>query len=93
MAGIDGIKNKIDPGQAVDENLYDIANDRAQAIPRVSASLAEALHALEQDHDFLLQDNVFTDDIINAYLKIKKQEIDRYNAAIHPLEFEMYYSD
>ena len=92
MAGLDGILNKIDPGEAMDKNLYDLPPEEATAIPQVSASLEEALQALEQDHEFLLAGNVFSLDAIGAYIDLKSEEIARINTIPHPAEFEMYYS-
>ena len=92
MAGLDGILNKIDPGEAMDKNLYDLPPEEATAIPQVSASLEEALQALEQDHEFLLAGNVFSLDAIEAYIDLKSEEIARINTIPHPAEFEMYYS-
>ena len=92
MAGIDGIKNKIDPGQPLDQDLYALSSKEQKVIPCVCASLEEALHALEESHDFLKVGNVFTDDLIQAYLDLKMEEIDRLRQATHPAEFDMYYS-
>lgn len=93
MAGIDGIRNKIHPGEAMDKDLYDLPPEETQTIPTVSSSLFSALAALDSGRDFLLQGDVFTNDVIDAYIRLKQEEVARYNATTHPLEFEMYYSD
>ena len=90
--GLDGILYKIAPGEAMDTNLYDLPPEEATAIPQVSASLEDALQALEQDHEFLLAGNVFSLDAIGAYIDLKSEEIARINTIPHPAEFEMYYS-
>lgn len=92
MAGLDGIKHKIHPGEAMDKNLYDLPPEEAKDIPQVAGSLEDALHALDQDHEFLCAGNVFTRDTIDAYLELKQQEVDRVRMTPHPVEFEMYYS-
>jgi glutamine synthetase len=92
MAGLDGIKNKIDPGAAMDQNLYDLPPSQLKKVPTVCGSLEEAIKALESDHKFLLAGDVFTADMIEAYLGLKKEEYDRYRMSPHPIEFEMYYS-
>lgn len=92
MAGLDGIENKICPGQAKDENLYKLEDSKLQSIPRVAASLDEALSALDKDRAFLTKQEVFTDDFIDAYINTKKEEIHRLMATPHPVEFDMYYS-
>ena len=93
MAGLDGIRNKIHPGDAMDKDLYDLPPEETAGIPTVSETLADALNSLDSDRDFLLEGDVFTNDVIDAYLKLKREEVARYNAATHPIEFEMYYSD
>jgi glutamine synthetase len=93
MAGIDGIVNKIDPGEAVDKNIYDLPPEEAAGIPTVPSSLEEALRALEDDHDFLLRGDVFTEDVIQSWLEYKWQrEVDEVRLRPHPWEF-MLYSD
>ena len=92
MAGLDGIKNKIDPGEAADKNLYDLPPEELQGIPTVCGSLREALGALEADHEFLLAGDVFTKDFIGAYMDLKWEEIYNYEHTPHPVEFQMYYS-
>ena len=92
MAGLDGIKNKIDPGKAMDKNLYALPEEELEKIPTVCRSLREALDSLKNDHAFLLDGNVFSEDMINAYIELKMEEVLRYETAPHPIEFEMYYS-
>ncbi len=92
MAGLDGIKNKIDPGPASDKNLYDLPPEELEGIPTVCGSLREALEALEADHDFLLAGDVFTKNQIEGYLELKWEEVYNYEHTPHPVEYEMYYS-
>lgn len=92
MAGLDGIKNKIHPGDAMDQNLYDLSGEELANVPTVCRSLREALEALSTDHDFLLAGDVFSKDTIEAYIELKMEEVERYEMMPHPVEFEMYYS-
>lgn len=92
MAGLDGIKNKIDPGEAMDKNLYDLPPEEAKNIPQVASSLDQALDALRQDHAFLLAGGVFTEEMLEAYINTKMLEVTRLRQAVHPAEFDMYYS-
>ncbi|WGO83705.1 glutamate--ammonia ligase [Arsenophonus apicola] len=92
MAGLDGIMNKIHPGEAMDKNLYDLPAEEAQEIPTVASSLEEALQALAVDREFLKRGEVFTDETIDAYINLLKSDVQRIQMAPHPLEFEMYYS-
>ena len=92
MAGLDGIKNKIDPGEAMDKDLYDLPPEEEAKIPQVAFSLDQALEALDQDRDFLKAGGVFTDDVIDSYIELKNEEIQRMRLATHPVEFDMYYS-
>ncbi|GAA6197862.1 type I glutamate--ammonia ligase [Pseudophaeobacter sp.] len=92
MAGLDGIKNKIDPGEAMDKNLYDLPAEELADIPTVCGSLREALEALEADHDFLTQGDVFTKDQIEGYIALKMEEVQTYEHTPHPVEYGMYYS-
>ncbi len=92
MAGLDGIKNKIHPGDAADKDLYDLPPEEAKAIPTVAENLKEALRALDADRAFLTAGGVFSDDMIDAYIELKQQDVDRMNMAVHPAEFDMYYS-
>jgi glutamine synthetase len=92
MAGLDGIKNKIEPPTPVDKDLYELPPDEAAAIPQVPGSLAEVLDALEADHDYLLEGNVFTPDLIETWIAYKREkEIDPIRLRPHPHEFELYY--
>ncbi|MBE1293453.1 MAG: type I glutamate--ammonia ligase [Shimia sp.] len=92
MAGLDGIKNKIDPGEAMDKNLYDLPAEELAGIPTVCGSLREALDSLAADHDFLLAGDVFTKDQIEGYIELKMEEVEHYEHTPHPVEFGMYYS-
>ncbi|TCL09140.1 L-glutamine synthetase [Shimia isoporae] len=92
MAGLDGIKNKINPGEAMDKNLYDLPAEELAGIPTVCGSLREALECLEADHDFLLAGDVFTKDQIEGYIELKMEEVETYEHTPHPVEFGMYYS-
>ncbi|PHO01959.1 type I glutamate--ammonia ligase [Rhodobacteraceae bacterium 4F10] len=92
MAGLDGISNKIDPGDAMDKNLYDLPAEELEGIPTVCGSLREALESLEADHDFLLAGDVFTKDQIEGYIELKMEEVTLYETTPHPVEFGMYYS-
>ncbi|UWQ51303.1 type I glutamate--ammonia ligase [Leisingera caerulea] len=92
MAGLDGIRNKIDPGEAMDKNLYDLPAEELEGIPTVCGSLREAIDALAADHDFLLQGDVFTKDQIDGYIELKMEEVHKFEHTPHPVEFGMYYS-
>ncbi|MBQ0760737.1 MAG: glutamine synthetase [Zhongshania sp.] len=92
MAGLDGIKNKIHPGDAADKDLYDLPAEEAAAIPTVASSLEQALQALDADRSFLTAGGVFDDDTIDAYIALKSQEVERLAMTTHPVEFDMYYS-
>ena len=92
MAGLDGIKNKIDPGEPMDKNLYDLPPEELAGIPTVCGSLREAITELEADMDFLLAGDVFTKDQIEGYIELKMEEIEAYEHTPHPVEFQMYYS-
>ncbi|MBY7648963.1 MAG: type I glutamate--ammonia ligase [Candidatus Liberibacter europaeus] len=92
MAGLDGIENKIHPGEPIDKNLYDLSTEEGKAIPKICCSLREALENLNDDREFLKVNNVFDDDQIDAFIKIKMDEVTNLERAPHPIEFEMYYS-
>lgn len=92
MAGLDGIKNKIHPGDAMDKDLYDLPPEEAAEIPTVSESLQQALQALDEDREFLTSGGVFSDDYIDSYIKLKHQDVAAVNMTTHPMEFELYYS-
>lgn len=92
MAGLDGIKNQIHPGDAMERNLYELSPVEAESIPKICASLEEALFELDSDRDFLKAGHVFTDDAIDNYILMKMKEIDRLRKVPNPVEFDMYYS-
>ncbi|MDH5649178.1 MAG: glutamate--ammonia ligase [Gammaproteobacteria bacterium] len=92
MAGLDGIQNKIHPGEAMDKDLYDLPPEEEKKIPTVCYALDQALDALNKDRDFLKAGDVFTDDTIDAYIKLKMEEVTRMRMTTHPIEFDMYYS-
>lgn len=92
MAGLDGIQNKIHPGEPSDKDLYDLPPEELAEIPTVCASLREALEELEKDHDFLLKGDVFTKDQIDAYAALKWQEVYAFEHTPHPVEYKMYFS-
>ncbi|WP_454917369.1 type I glutamate--ammonia ligase [Xanthobacter sediminis] len=92
MAGMDGILNRIDPGSAMDKDLYDLPPAELKQIPTVCGSLREALASLEADHEYLLKGDVFQKDFIEAYIELKMTEVQRFEMTPHPVEFEMYYS-
>ena len=92
MAGLDGIKNQIHPGEAMDKDLYDLPPEEEAEIPQVAFSLDQALDALDQDREFLKAGGVFTDDVINSYMALKQEEVDRLRLATNPVEFDLYYS-
>ena len=92
MAGLDGIRNRIDPGDPVDKNIYDLPPEELAEIPTVPGSLAAALAALEADHEFLTEGDVFTHDFIENYLAYKREkEVDPIRLRPHPYEFVLYY--
>ena len=92
MAGLDGIQNKIHPGDPMDKNLYDLPPEELAEVPTVCGSLREALDSLAADHDFLLKGDVFTKDQIEAYIELKWDEVYRFEQTPSPVEFDMYYS-
>ncbi|HHY01591.1 MAG TPA: type I glutamate--ammonia ligase [Paracoccus sp.] len=92
MAGLDGIRNKIDPGPASDKDLYDLPPEELAGIPTVCGSLREALDELEKDMDFLLAGDVFTRDQLGAYIRLKRGEVEAFEQTPHPIEYAMYYS-
>ncbi len=92
MAGLAGIKNKIHPGEAMDKDLYDLPAEEAAEIPKVAESLQQALQYLDADREFLTAGGVFSDDFIDSYIALKTKDVERVNVAVHPLEFELYYS-
>jgi len=92
MAGLDGVQNKIHPGDPIDKNLYDLPPEERKKVPNVCASLDEALGYLDKDRAFLLKGGVFDDDLIDAYMELKMEEVQRFRMTTHPVEFDMYYS-
>lgn len=92
MAGLDGIKNKIDPGEAMDKDLYDLPAEEAKKIATVSSSLDMSLDALDKDRKFLTAGDVFSDDMIDGYIKLKMEEVTTLRMTTHPAEYDMYYS-
>ncbi|HEY5739019.1 MAG TPA: glutamine synthetase, partial [Gammaproteobacteria bacterium] len=92
MAGLDGIQNQIHPGDAMDKDLYDLPPEEERDIPKVAFSLDEALEALDQDREFLKAGGVFTDDVIDGYIGLKMDDVERMRLATNPVEFDLYYS-
>ena len=92
MAGLDGIQNKIHPGGAMDKDLYDLPPEEEKNIPQVCYSFDMAMDALSADREFLTRGGVFTDDVIDAYIDLKMQDVTRLRMSTHPVEFDMYYS-
>lgn len=92
LAGLDGIVNKIHPGGSTDHDLYELSPAQAKKIPTVCHSLDMALEALDKDRKFLTAGGVFTDDVIDAYIALKMQDVTRLRMTTHPIEFDMYYS-
>ncbi|MGZ5073126.1 MAG: type I glutamate--ammonia ligase [Usitatibacter sp.] len=92
MAGLDGVQNKIHPGDPLDKNLYDLEPEEAAKVPHPCASLDEALDNLDKDREFLTRGGVFSNDMIDAYIALKMDEVTRFRMTTHPIEFEMYYS-
>ena len=92
MAGLDGIQNKIHPGEAIDKNLYHLPPEELSQVPTVCGSLREALESLKANSAFLLKGGVYTQDFIDAYITVKMKEIEAYETMVHPIEYQMYYS-
>jgi glutamine synthetase len=92
MAGLDGILNKIDPGKPLDKDLYNLAPEEEKGLPTVCYALDQALECLDNDREFLKSGGVFTDDVIDAYMELKTEEVTRLRMATHPVEFDLYYS-
>ena len=92
MAGLDGIQNKIHPGDAMDKDLYDLPPEEEKLIPQVAFSFDEALKALDEDREFLTRGGVFTNDAIDGFIELKSEEVQRLRMSTHPVEFDMYYS-
>jgi glutamine synthetase len=92
MAGLDGIQNKIHPGDPMDKNLYDLEPEEAAKVPHPCASLDEALDHLDRDREFLIRGGVFTNDMLDGYIALKMEEVTRFRMTTHPVEYDMYYS-
>jgi len=92
MAGLDGIQNRIHPGDPMDKNLYDLPPAELEGIPTVCRSLREAVEALDSDREFLKRGGVFTDDQIDGYIALKMEEVEQFEMMPHPIEFDLYYS-
>jgi glutamine synthetase len=86
------VQNKIDPGEASDKNLYDLPPEEEAKIPTVCSSLDQALEALDADREFLTRGGVFSDEMLDAYIELKMEEVTRMRMVTHPVEFDMYYS-
>jgi glutamine synthetase len=92
MAGLDGVLNKLNPGEPLDKDIYDLSPEEMKAVPSMPGSLEEALAALEADHEFLLKGDVFSEDLIETYIGYKrKNEADAVRMRPHPYEFHLYY--
>jgi len=91
MAGLDGIKNKIDPGLPSNKNLEEMSASEIKKIPFLPTSLTKALDALEKDYKFLMEGGVFTEDLIEAWIKLKRKDVEQIRTRPHPWEFQMYY--
>ncbi|QQR69632.1 MAG: type I glutamate--ammonia ligase [Alphaproteobacteria bacterium] len=92
MAGLDGIQRRLHPGAAMDRNLYELPPEELRKVPTVCGSLRQALEALEADHEFLLKGDVFSHDMLDAYMELKYEEVTALEMAPHPIEYKMYYS-
>jgi glutamine synthetase len=92
MAGLDGIANKVDPGEPLDKDIYDLSPEEMKSVPSMPASLDEALECLQNDHEFLLKGDVFTEELIETFIEYKrKNEVDAVRLRPHPYEFQLYY--
>jgi glutamine synthetase len=91
MAGLDGIQNKIHPGEPLDKNIYELPPEELKRVPQVAGSLLEAIEALEQDHEFLLKGDVFTREFLEMWAAMKRKEHDAIRLRPHPYEFFLYY--
>jgi glutamine synthetase len=92
MAGLDGVQNKIHPGDPADKNLYDLPPEEDAKIPTVCSSLDQALDYLDKDREFLTRGGVFSNEMIDAYIELKMEEVTRFRMTTHPVEYDMYYS-
>ena len=93
MAGLDGIEKKIHPGDAIDKDLFELMPSELMDIPKIATSLEQAVDSLREDHDFLLQGDVFTRDFIDSYIALREEDIALVRSLVHPIEFELYYSN
>jgi glutamine synthetase len=91
MAGLDGVLNKVDPGEPIDRNMYELPPEELAKVPQVPASLDEALRCLEKDHEFLLKGDVFSADFLDVWVSAKRKEHDALRLRPHPYEFFLYY--
>ena len=92
MAGLDGIQNKIDPGEPLDKDIYDLSPEELKDVPKMPGSLDEALDACSKDHEFLLKGDVFTEDVIDTWIDYKSEkEVDAVRLRPHPIEFALYF--
>ncbi|MCX7827298.1 MAG: glutamine synthetase, partial [Verrucomicrobiae bacterium] len=91
MAGLDGIQNRIDPGEPLDKNIYELPPEELAKVPTVPDNLLGALRELEKDHEFLLKGDVFTRDLIETFIELKRKEYDAVRLRPHPYEFFLYY--
>jgi len=92
MAGLDGVLNKIEPGEPLDKDIYDLSPEEMKAVPSMPASLDEALNCLEEDHAFMLKGDVFTEELVETFIDYKrKAEADAIRLRPHPYEFALYY--
>jgi glutamine synthetase type I len=92
LAGLDGVQSKIHPGDPIDKNLYDLPSEEAKKVPNVCSSLEQALSELSKDRAFLTKGGVFSDDMLDAYIDLKMEEVTTFRMTTHPVEFAMYYS-
>ena len=92
MAGLDGIENKIHPGDPMDKDLYELSEEELAGVPTVSSSLRQAIEALDADREFLKKGEVFNDSQIDGYIELKEEETLAFEQTPHPIEFQLYYS-
>ena len=91
MAALDGIENRIEPGEPLDKDIYSLPPEELEGVPQLPGSLEEALNELEKDYDFLLKGGVFTEEMIQLWIETKRAEIDEMRFIPHPKEFELYF--
>ena len=92
MAGLDGVQNKIHPGDPIDKNMYDLPPAQAKKVQHVCSSLEMALEEMQKDREFLTRGGVFSNDMLDAYIDLKMEEVTNFRMTTHPIEFAMYYS-